>query len=108
MGFEYIEAEKPSKWPINAREKELENILKAVEKYEEKKDVFSREYLVSLVSNYDLNQTGALGECRITAYEAAAINHLYIWSAQTHFHSLKCYLAKLQGCIKWKHILCTP
>ena len=97
MEFEYIEAEKPSKWPVNAREKELENILNAVKKYEEEKDVLSREYLISLVSNYDLNQTGALGECRITAYEVAAINHLYIWSTRTHFHSLKCYLYDLIG-----------
>lgn len=69
--------EKPDDWPINEIEAQLESISKQTEKFIENPSNENREVLISLVSNYDLNQSGMRGLLRTTQYEVSVINGLY-------------------------------
>lgn len=79
MDYEFTNAEKPKDWPVNAREEDLELISKSAEEFDKNPSYITKERLISLYSNYDLNQTAAIGKHRITDYEVATINHLFVW-----------------------------
>ena len=57
----------------------------------------NKEVLVSLVSDYDLNQRSMLGLFRTTEYEVACINSLLFEAYIYQFHALKTYLYELVG-----------
>ncbi len=97
MHIEDTVPEKPVDWPANDREQDLDIVIHAVEKFDEKPSYRTREVLISTVSDFDLNQTSALGRCRVTEYEVGQINALYSWGL-THFcPALRCYLYSLIG-----------
>lgn len=89
--------EKPSDWPANYREQDLEIIGRAVERFDKNPSYRTREVLISLISDFDLNQTGALGLCRVTEYEVAKINELFTWGLTHYCPALRCYLYSLVG-----------
>ena len=97
MNANFQKAKKPKEWPVNARERDLEWIVEATEEFDADPGYRTREVLISLFSDYDLNQTAALGEFRITDYEVAIINHLYFWSLLRCLPSLRSYLYRLVG-----------
>lgn len=97
MDIEYLPAEKPEDWPANARECDLDNIKRAVDNYRKNPGYRSKEVLISLLNDYDLNQTAPLGLYRITDYEVALINELYSFALRCYIPSLKCYLYSLVG-----------
>ena len=97
MDFEVTTAQKPDDWPINAREQDLELIDKAIDEYETTPGYRTREVLITMFSDFDLNQTAAIGEYRICEYEVALINKLYIWGLTHFLPSLRCYLYNLVG-----------
>ena len=98
MDIEYTsDADKPKDWPANAIECQLENIMLQLDKFEQEPTYKNKEVLISLVSDYDLNQRSALGLFRTTEYEIGCINALFI---EAHFHminALKTYLYELIG-----------
>lgn len=61
MDFEVTTAQKPDDWPINAREQDLELIDKAIDEYETTPGYRTREVLITRFSDFDLNQTAAIG-----------------------------------------------
>ncbi|MHB8130166.1 MAG: hypothetical protein ACYDEX_14330 [Mobilitalea sp.] len=82
---------KPSDWPANAKECALENIYNTLLKFIDKPGFETKEVLVSLVSDYDLNQRSYLGLYRVTEYEVSMINSLYIYAGVINLNTLKVY-----------------
>lgn len=96
MDYE-VEANKPKDWPANAREFSLEQICKAAKEFRENPNYKSRELLLALISQHDLNQGGAYGLMRVTEYEVGIINYLYILGSMLQMNSIKVYLYELVG-----------
>lgn len=98
MNFEMnTVVEKPKDWPANAIECQLENISTYLEKFKADPSYKNKEVLISLVSDYDLNQRSMLGLFRTTEYEVAYINSLFLESYIHQFNTLKTYLYELVG-----------
>lgn len=89
--------EKPEKWPANAIECQLENILVQIDKFKKDPSYKNKEVLVSLVTDYDLNQRSTLGLFRTTDYEVERINTLFIEANFLQLNALKTYLYELIG-----------
>ncbi len=89
--------DKPEKWPANAIECQLENILAQVDKFKKDPSYKNKEVLVSLVTDYDLNQRSMLGLFRTTEYEVASINTLFVEALFLQLNALKTYLYELIG-----------
>lgn len=88
---------KPSDWPANAIECELENIYIQTMRFKEDPSYKNKEVLISLLAHYDLNQSSMLGVVRTTPYEVACINTLYVEAGMMCFSLLKTYLYELVG-----------
>lgn len=108
MGIEEKVAEKPKDWPMNAREMALEAVCEKVEEFRKNPSYKTREVLLSLVCNHDLNQSTGIGLMRVTEYEVATINYLYMIGAAHQINSLKVYLydlitetTRLQKIMSW-------
>lgn len=89
-----IDIEKPSDWPQNQREARLSNILYAIKRFEKEPNYGNKEILLSLLSEIDPNQYHSLGLMRISAYEIALINTLYLYSTMMYLPDLKIFLYK--------------
>ena len=83
--------DKPNNWPANAKEYILENAIYAAEDFEKNPSYVTKERLISLVSDYDLNQRSFLGLYRVTDYEVSLINTLYICGLRNNINALKVY-----------------
>ena len=90
-------AEKPEKWPNNAREYVLDRVLNATEEFRDNPSYITKERLLSWISDYDLNQRSYLGLYRVTEYEVSIINTLYLYGAMSNINALKAYLYELVG-----------
>jgi len=98
MNYEMsVVTNKPTNWPANAIECKLDSISSQFDKFKEDPNYKNKEVLVSLVSDYDLNQRSSLGLFRTTEYEVAYINSLFIDSYFYQFHTLRAYLYELIG-----------
>ena len=97
MEFEFTTAQKPKDWPKNAREQDLERIKRAIDEFEQNPGYRTREVLITMFSDFDLNQTAALGMHRVCEYEVAIINGLFMWGWTHLLPSLKCYLYNIVG-----------
>lgn len=86
------EADKPDDWPQNGIENQLENIKDAVEKFIVNPSYATKEVLVALICEYDLNQRSQLGMVRTTIYEVELINYLYLRGQQIQSGALRAYL----------------
>ena len=67
---------KPDDWPANPNYK-------------------NKEILISLITNYDLNQMSMIGLVRTTEYEVACINSLFFDANILQLNALKAYLYEL-------------
>ena len=47
---------KPKDWPVNDREIKLETVFKAVEKFRDEPSYKTREVMLALINEHDLNQ----------------------------------------------------
>ncbi len=92
-----IVKDKPSDWPANAIECQLSNIYEYIEIFKKEPNYKNKEILVSLISDYDLNQRSTLGLCRTTEYEVAILNTLYLESHLLNLNALRTYLYELVG-----------
>lgn len=100
MDTEFHEVtKKPEGWPANGIECQLENIKHQLDKFMNEPSYKNKEVLVSLVSDYDLNQRSSTGILRTTDYEVACINDLFLRANMLCFNSLKVYLYEIVG---WK------
>ena len=101
---------KPKDWPANAIECQLENIQNQMDEFKRNPNYKNKEVLVSLVTDYDLNQRSALGLLRTTKYEVAIINSLFFDASIIQLNALKVYLYELitQKTQMQKIILCIP
>lgn len=86
---------KPENWPANAIECQLENIQNQMDKFKKNPNYKNKEILVSLVTDYDLNQRSGLGLFRTTEYEVAIINALFLEASMIQLNALKVYLYEL-------------
>ena len=92
-----LDEEKPQDWPVNALECRLENISNQINLFKQNPSYTNKEVLVSLVTDYDLNQRSNLGLIRTTKYEIDLINILFLEGCLLQFHSLKSYLYEIIG-----------
>jgi len=98
MEIKYINMQnKPDKWPANAIECQLENIQVQISKFKENPSYVNKEVLISLVSDYDLNQRSMLGLHRTTDYEVSLINSLFLEASFLQLNGVKTYLYELIG-----------
>ena len=89
--------DKPNDWPANAIECQLENIQNQIYKFKKEPSYRNKAILISLFSDYDLNQRSMLGLWRTTEYEIARINSLFLDATILQLNSLKVYLYELVG-----------
>lgn len=92
MEYEEKVAEKPEEWPANTREQALEILCDKVEEFKNNPSYKTREVLLSLTSEHDLNQHTGYGLVRVTEYEVGIINYLYLVGSAYQITSLKTYL----------------
>ncbi len=98
MSYEIEEVtEKPEGWPANAIECQLDNVQKALDEFKDNPSYKNKEVLISLVSDYDLNQRSMVGLFRNTDYEVACINALFLEANFIQCNTLKTYLYELVG-----------
>lgn len=89
--------EKPEGWPANAIESRLENIHDQLVEFKKDPTYKNKEILVSLITNYDLNQSSMQGLIRTTDYEVALLNTLFFEGSILQLCALKIYLYELVG-----------
>lgn len=92
----FLESEaKPEDWPVNDKEAKLEAVFKAVEKFRGEPSYKTREVMLALINEHDLNQRSYRGMIRITQYEVEMINLLYMMGAAYNINSLKTFLYEI-------------
>ena len=86
--IEKVAFQKPVNWPCNTRELRLDQVDKAIGDFQKDPNYASRERLVSLSFDYDVNQLGSIGDMSgVSPYEIALVQNIYqagffhnIWS----------------------------
>lgn len=97
MDIAYCIAQKPDDWPVNMAEQSLDIVLKALNDFIEKPGYVTKENLISLVSDFDLNERDFIGQYRICEYEVSQINEIYYRSLMICLPSSRCYLYRFIG-----------
>ena len=92
MYYEKETADKPEKWPANAREQILDTLCECVEKFEKNPSYKTIEVLLSLTCEHDLNLNENFGLVRVTEYEVGILNFLYLVGNTYQISSLKTYI----------------
>lgn len=92
MKFTYSTPQKPCDWPVNRAEQSLDMISEALDAFVENPSYVTKEGLISLVSDYDLNGRDFTGTYRISEYEVGQINSIYSRSLEILFPTSRCYL----------------
>lgn len=87
--------ERPLDWPKNHREYILDCILEKLDEFEQKPSYRTREGLLALVSNDDMNQFSSRGLVRFTDYEVGLINSIYLRATFAQIHSIIAFLYDL-------------
>lgn len=88
--FESVE--KPEKWPVNNREASIQEVHNFIEEFDKNPSYENREILSSLVSQTDLNEINDLGMFRITEYEVALLNSIYMYALKMNFNVVKLFV----------------
>ena len=87
--------QKPDKWPESERECALENIFGAIQRFIEEPNYKNKEVILSLATGYDLSQKPILGIWRVSEYEVALMNVLYLYASGLNIYSVKLFLYDL-------------
>ena len=93
MGF--VSESRPDDWPQNGREFRLDCIWDKLDDFEKRPSYRTREVLLAIVNDNDLNQHTSYGLVRFTDYEVELINLIYMRAAQFQINSVKVYLYDL-------------
>lgn len=88
---------KPLDWPVNSREFMLEKVYHATDAFKKDPGYRTKEVLLSLISEHDLNQRSYIGQHRVTEYEVELINILYAQGTMYQINALKTYLYEIIG-----------
>lgn len=80
-----MELEKPKDWPVNDRERFLDEVIRSLGAYIAHPSFETKGVLVNLACNYDYHQKPMLGMCRVTDYEVMLVNIIY---QQAHYYFL--------------------
>lgn len=88
----YDEIKKPEEWPQNEREARLSNVLYAVEKFIKDPTYTNKELMISLITISDINEYSAKGLLRVSDYEVAVLNQLYLYATLMCCYSLKLFV----------------
>lgn len=96
-GLEFDESDKPGDWPANDREALLSAIREALLRYVANPGFRTKEVVLTLVNDYDLNRWFSRGVMRITPYEVRLINRLYLMAMEMNFNSVKSFLYAVVG-----------
>ncbi len=91
----FITENRPGDWPANSREYKLDCIWDMLDKFEDNPSYKTREVLLALVSDNDLNQYSSIGRFRFSEYEVELINLIYLRAAQFQINAVKVYLYDL-------------
>lgn len=86
---------KPENWPANNIECLLENVYLSLFEFLGNPNYKNKEILVSLISNYDLNQRSHLGLVRTTDYEVSIMNSIFIQALFMNLQSLKSFVYEI-------------
>ena len=98
MKYEFVNTDqKPDDWPANDLEQRLENINNQVGEFKKDPNYKNKEILLSLISDYDLNQRSMLGLHRTTIYEVKILNSLYIEGFFLHLSLLRTFVYEVVG-----------
>ena len=92
MHYEEKIADKPEKWPANAREQILNTLCECVKEFKKNPSYKTREALLSLTCKHDLNLNENFGLVRVTEYEVGILNFLYLVGNAYQISSLKTYI----------------
>lgn len=84
-----MEPKKPNDWPINDRERFLDEVVRLLRSYIAHPSYKTKDALVDLSCNYDYQQKPVLGICRVTDYEVMLINSIYMEASHYFFWFLK-------------------
>lgn len=87
--------ERPADWPQNGREFRLDCIWEKLDDFEKHPSYKTREILLALVNDNDVNQFLSYGLMRFTSYEVELINLIYVRAAQMQINSVKVFLYDL-------------
>lgn len=87
--------ERPADWPQNGREFRLDCIWEKLDDFEKHPSYKTREILLALVNDNDVNQFLSYGLMRFTGYEVELINLIYVRAAQMQINSVKVFLYDL-------------
>ena len=90
-----MEPEKPKDWPINERERFLDEVVCLLRAYIAHPSYKTKDALVDLSCNYDYQQKPMLGMCRVTDYEVMHINSIYMEASHYFFEFLKSRLYEI-------------
>ncbi len=101
----YKSIQKPSDWPCNERERRIDALCEAMQKFDSNPCEHTRIELVSLCADYDFNQLSSIGRHEITEYEAIQINTLYFFSYCRNFNTLRASLYNLIDEASLLHLL---
>lgn len=91
----FMSEDRPADWPKNGREDRLDCIWEKLDEFEKNPSYKTREVLLTVVNDSDLNQFTSFGMMRFTEYEAELINLIYVRAAQLQINSVKVYLYNL-------------
>lgn len=91
----FMSENRPADWPVNGREFRLDCIWENLDEFERNPSYKTRELLLAIVNDNDLNQVTSFGMMRCTEYEAELINLIYMRASQFQINSVKVYLYNL-------------
>lgn len=92
MQYETKNAHKPENWPANTREQILDLLCEDVKKFKNNPSYKTREVLIALTCEHDLNLNDNCGMVRVTEYEVGILNYLYFVGNMYQLSSLKTYI----------------
>ena len=75
--FMFESETRPNDWPQNGREARLDCIWDCLNEFEKNPSYKTREVLLAVVNDNDLNQYTSYGLMRYTEYEVELINSIY-------------------------------
>lgn len=105
---------RPHDWPQNGREARLDCIWDCLNEFEKNPSYKTREVLLAVVNDNDINQFTSYGLMRFTEYEVELINLIYMKATLFQINSVKVYLydliteaTRLQKIHSWSYHIIT-
>lgn len=82
-------ADRPDDWPCNGYEYRIERLCDAIDAFKAAPSYRTKEIVVSIACAHDLHEHTGCGRYRLTAYQTAMLNELYMFSFVHNFPSVR-------------------